>query len=42
MRTENLARKSNGDIVSRLSDNAVRAELDKIFIMRKLGLEEPK
>ena len=42
MRTENMARKSNGDIVSRLSDNAVRAELDKMFIMRKLGLEEPK
>ena len=42
MRTENMAIQSNGDIVSRLSDNAVRAELDKMFILRKLGLEEPK
>ena len=39
MRTENIAR---NDVVSGLSDNAVRAELDKMFIMRKLGLEEPK
>ena len=40
MKTENIA--ATEDIVSGLSDNAVRAELDRMFIMHKLGIEQPK
>ena len=40
MKTANIA--ATEDIVSGLSDNAVRAELDRMFIMHKLGIEQPK
>ena len=38
LRTENL----NKNFVAGLSDDAVRAELDRMFIRHKLGLELPK
>lgn len=48
MRTENmiknmalLERRQNAR-ASRLSDNAVKAELDRMFVLRKLGIEGPK
>ena len=48
MKTENMIKKMafleqrQNARASRLSDNAVRAELDRMFVLRKLGIEEPK